>query len=172
MSAGYKYCPLCAKVLLERTVFGEARPACPDPECGFVLFLEPKLVAVVVVEHKGEILLGRRAMQPSLGLWSFPGGYVNRFEKVEEAALREVKEETNLDVTLDGLLGVYSEKGNPVVLLVFRAVPVSAEAIKGMHSQPEEVSELAFFDPTQLPEMAFPSERWIMQQWYATKNSD
>jgi ADP-ribose pyrophosphatase YjhB (NUDIX family) len=167
MSVDFKYCPRCAKPLEEQEIFGALRKVCSDREgCGFILFLEPKLVAVVLVEHEGKILLGRRVMNPGKGLWSFPSGYVDRYEKVEEAALREVKEETNLDVALKGLVGVYSENGNPVVLMVFRASVVGS--LEQMTAQPEEVSELQFFGLDHLPELAFPFDLNILQDW---KNS-
>ncbi len=165
----FKYCPVCANPLIEKSVFGSARQACPDPECGFVLFLEPKLVAVVLVEHEDKILMGRRVINPGKGLWSFPSGYIDRFEKVETAALREVKEETNLDVKLKGLVGVYSDDGNPVVLLVFRADIVGD--VTAMTAQPDEVSELCFFNPDHLPELAFPFDHTILQDWRNYKNS-
>jgi ADP-ribose pyrophosphatase YjhB (NUDIX family) len=165
----FKYCPLCATPLVEQLIFGSTRLACPDPECTFVNFLEPKLVAVVLVEQEGKILMGRRKIDPGKGLWSFPSGYIDRFEKVETAALREVKEETNLDVKLKGLVGVYSDDGNPVVLLVFRADILGG--IEAMTAQPDEVSELCFFSPDHLPELAFPFDHTILQDWRNHKNS-
>lgn len=169
-SVEFKYCPLCANLLIEKEMFGTFRKVCPDREgCGFILFLEPKLVTIVLVEHEDKILLGRRVMDPGKGRWSFPGGYVDRYEKVEEAAVREVKEETNLEVSLKGLVGVYSEKGNPVVLMVFRAS--IAGDINLMAAQQDEVSELRFFNPENLPELAFPSEHLILQDWKNQKNS-
>ncbi len=166
----YNFCPNCARPLIEREIFHANRKVCPDREnCGFVLFLEPKLVAVVLIEHNRQLLLGKRNMNPAKGLWSFPGGYVDRFERVEDAALREVKEETNLEVALEELLGVYSEKGNPVVLLVYQASLISG--LEVMQAQPEEVSELRFFDPDNFPEMAFSSEVAIMRDWRARQVS-
>lgn len=169
MNTDFKYCPLCATPLVEKQVFSAARKVCPNESCGFILFLEPKLVTVVLVEHDDKILLGRRNMNPGKGLWSFPGGYVDRYEKVEAAALREVKEETNLDVELLDLVGVYSESGNPVVLMVFRAAVVGD--ISAMAEQPEEVSELCFFSPDELPELAFPSEDTILKDWRNRRNT-
>lgn len=156
------FCPVCANKLVECFKFGAARPCCSNPDCGFVYFLDPKVVAVVLVEHEGRILLGKRNINPGWGKWSFPGGYVNRGEKVEEAAVREVKEETNLDVQLNGLLGVYSEEGNPVVLLVYRAQLLSG--LDEMRPQEEEVLELGFFGLHEIPELAFNSEPRIIEE--------
>jgi 8-oxo-dGTP diphosphatase len=158
----FKYCPACGAALVKRTVAGVMRTACAV--CDFVVFADPKVVALVVVEHAGQVLLGRRNMNPARGQWSFITGYVNRGEKVEDAALREVKEETNLDVRLDGLLGVYSATGRPHILIAYHA-SVTAEALAALAPEPEEVSELAFFGPDAMPPLAFPGDYEIFADW-------
>ncbi|MDQ2902774.1 MAG: NUDIX domain-containing protein [Ktedonobacteraceae bacterium] len=157
--ATYRYCPSCAASLVEKQVGQVMHSVCPA--CGFILFLEPKLVTVVVVQHNGRILLGRRNIEPGMGQWSFFGGYVDRGEQVEAAALREVKEETNLDVRLDGLIGLYSAAGRPHVLVAYRASVLNND-ISALALQPEEVSELAFFAPDEMPELAFPFDAQIL----------
>jgi ADP-ribose pyrophosphatase YjhB (NUDIX family) len=158
----FKYCPACGAALVQRSVAGALRAACPA--CDFVAFADPKVVAVVMVEHAGKVLLGRRSINPGLGQWSFITGYVDRGEKVEDAALREVKEEANLDVRLEGLLGVYSTTGRPHILIAYRA-SVTPEALSAMTPQPEEVSELAFFGPDAMPPLAFPGDYEIFADW-------
>lgn len=160
--AVFKYCPVCATALVERN-FGEVRrPACPA--CGFIQFFDPKVVAVVVVRHADKFLLGRRNMEPGKGLWSFVGGHVDRGEKVEDAALREVKEETNLDVQLEGLIGVYSTRGNSHILIAYHASIVANQA-SVLLPQHEEVSELAFFAWEELPRLAFAYDQQILHDW-------
>lgn len=163
----FMYCPVCAASLVEKHIGGILRPTCP--RCGFILFLDPKLVTVVVVRHENKFLLGRRGIDPGKGMWSFFGGYIDRGEKVEDAAIREVKEETNLDVQLEGLIGIYSEKGNPHILIAYQASIVSDELSK-LTAQPEEVSELDFFTWETIPELAFPTDRQILRDW-KQKNS-
>jgi len=156
----YTYCPRCATPLVEKYVYNAIRATCP--QCSFVLFLEPKLVAVVVIQRGATVLLGRRNMEPALGMWSFVSGYVDRGEKVEDAALREVKEETNLDVQLDELLGVFSEQNNPHVVIAYRA-SIQNEDLSGLTAQLDEVSELAFFPLDYLPELAFSADKHILR---------
>lgn len=155
----YTYCPCCATPLAEKYIYNALRATCP--QCNFILFLEPKVVAVVVVQRGDTVLLGRRNMEPARGMWSFVSGYVDRGEKVEEAAIREVKEETNLNVQLDKLLGVFSEQGNPHVVIAYRA-SIKDNDISGLTAQLDEVSELAFFPRNSLPELAFAADNHIL----------
>lgn len=158
----FQFCPRCATTLIEEERFGAIRQTCPS--CSFIFFQDPKVVAVVLIEHENRLLLGKRSIEPGLGKWSFPSGYVNRGEVVELAAIREVKEETNLEVKLNGLLGVYSENDNPIVLVVYRAQIVSD--LSEMLADPEEVSELAFFRLDEMPELAFPFDERILRDWH------
>lgn len=155
----YTYCPRCATPLIDKYVYNALRSTCP--QCNFILFLEPKVVVVVVVQRGDTVLLGRRNMEPARGMWSFVSGYVDRGEKVEEAAIREVKEETNLNVQLDELLGVFSEQGNPHVVIAYHA-SIKDNDISGLTAQLEEVSELAFFPRDYLPELAFSADKHIL----------
>ena len=159
------YCLQCATPLVEKYIAHAQRLACPN--CDFVLFLEPKVVTVVVVQHNGTFLLGRRNIDPEKGQWSFFSGYVDRGEKVEEAAIREVKEETNLDVQLEHLIGIYSERNHPYIVIAYRG-SISNGDISTMAADPEEVSELAFFKLDDIPSLAFPADQQILQYLHAT----
>ncbi len=158
----FKFCPVCSAPLTEKHVYHALRLTCST--CSFVFFLEPKVVTVVVVEHKSNLLLGRRNIDPGKGLWSFFSGYMERGEQVELAAIREVKEETNLDVHLENLIGVYSEHGNPHVVIAYRASVINYD-VSDMVAQPDEVSELSFFAPETVPPLAFPTDADILRDW-------
>jgi len=69
------------------------------------------LVAVdaVVMRPDGSVVLVKRAKEPFKGFWALPGGFVEYGERVEEAIKREVREETGLEIAVEGLVGVYSE---------------------------------------------------------------
>ena len=114
-----KFCPTCAASLEPREVAGRERPVCP--QCGRVVFYDPKIAATCVVDREGKVLMVRRAIEPGYGLWSIPGGYVDRGEVVEKAAAREVWEETGLKVEVQRLVGLFSEEGHPVVVAAFAA---------------------------------------------------
>ena len=87
-------------------------------------------------------MMVRRAIQPGYGLWSIPGGYVDRGEVVEEAAVREVWEETGLKVEIQRMVGLFSEHEHPVVVAVFAAREVGGNLNAGA-----ETLELGFFLP-------------------------
>ena len=68
----------------------------------------PALAVDVIIEVGPRIVLIRRKNPPFAGSWALPGGFVECGERVEQAAEREAREETNLDVEVKELLGVYS----------------------------------------------------------------
>lgn len=159
-----RYCAYCGNELIERHLFGKVRPYCPA--CDRAVFEDPKLAVAVVIAIGGRILLQRRDIDPGRGAWTFPSGYVDRGEVVEEAAAREVREEVNLPVRIDRLLGLYSAAGNPVVLAVYAATPLADEFTAG-----EEVSAVALFDPADLPPLAFPHDARIIADYLASQGA-
>ena len=78
------YCPRCAHSLELKETQGKERPVCPS--CGKVIYYDPKVTAVAVVERGEDVLFIRRALEPGMGRWSLPGGYVDRGEEVGRAA--------------------------------------------------------------------------------------
>ena len=154
-----RYCSECGHLLGERLVGERMRPACP--QCRAVVYADPKLAVGVLIEQEGQVLMGRRAPGArSAGKWSFPAGFVDRGERVEDAAIREVREETGLEIRLDGLLGLYSTTGETVVLAVYVGTPIG-----GILGAADDLSELAFFPLDAPPEPAFPHDTQILADW-------
>ncbi|MDW7981334.1 MAG: NUDIX domain-containing protein [Thermomicrobium sp.] len=153
-----RYCPFCRTELVRRTVAGRDRPYCP--RCGRPFFSDPKLAVAVIVHREGQIVLQQRAIDPGSGRWSFPSGFVERGEPVEEAAVREVLEETGLEVEINRLVGLYSQRGHAVVLAVY-----DARVIAGALRVSDESSAVAWFPLDSLPPLAFPHDRKILEDW-------
>ena len=158
MQSQDRFCPSCATALVEREASGALRPVCP--KCGRIIYYDPKVAATSVVERDGRVLLVRRGGEPGYGLWSMPGGYVDRGEVVEEAAKREMWEETGLRIEIAGLLGLFSEEGHPVIVAAYAGKEVGGTLAAG-----DETLEVGFFGLDGLPEMAFPRDRLILQRW-------
>ena len=153
-----KYCASCATPLEQREIFGTQRPVCP--ECDRVVFYDPKVAAVCVVTRDGKVLMIRRGTDLGYGLWSLPGGFVDRGEVVESAAAREAWEETGLEVVVDRLLGLFSLSGDPVIVAAFTAHETGGNLAPG-----PEALETAFFSLDALPELAFSRDTEILSRW-------
>jgi ADP-ribose pyrophosphatase YjhB (NUDIX family) len=160
-----RFCPLCGASVEPRVVSRDMRehPVCKA--CGFVFYLHPKIVAITIPVRDGRVLLTRRAIHPAHGLWTFPGGYVDWGESVEDAARREMREEVGLDLAPEGLVGIYSYPEAPVVIVAYHVkVPEGLEAVADAH----EVSEVGYFASEAIPwdALAFRSTREALEDWF------
>jgi ADP-ribose pyrophosphatase YjhB (NUDIX family) len=142
-----RFCPRCAQpaeIAYPRSL------SCPH--CGYGAYYNPKPVAAAIpTTQEGEIILLKRAFEPGKDLWTFPGGFVDLGESVEDAARREVQEELEIDITLGPVLNVYSRPQDRVVLIVYTATTT------GTPRTTAEASAVAGFEPHDLPwdELAF-----------------
>ena len=107
----FKYCPFCGTQLLLKKNGGKHKPACPN--CEFVQFRNPAPGVVVVIEKDGFVLLGKRKGGFGEGKWGLPQGYIEFNESFLSAAIREVKEETGLNVEIRSILNVVSNLLSP-----------------------------------------------------------
>jgi 8-oxo-dGTP diphosphatase len=152
------YCPRCGHELSEREVYGRLRLVCPH--CEFVLFRGPKVAVGVLAARAGRLLLTRRNIDPGMGKWGFPAGYMDIEETTEETARREFKEETGFDVRLDGLVGVYSHVERGVLLVAYAGTIVG-----GALAMDHETQAVDYFAPSNLPELAFAENRAVIADW-------
>lgn len=161
-----RFCPLCGAALQRRPVPPEHKIEAVCSGCGFIYYLNSKVVAGAIVAEDGKLLLVRRNSNPSKGKWTFPGGFVDWGEAVTSAAVREALEETGLAVELDGLVGVYSYSGAPVVIVVYRA-----RVTGGTLTENHEIAEATWLCPEEIPweELAFPSTQQALRDWLSTR---
>jgi len=117
----YRYCPRCGGGLDKRIVKPSEPKRLVCQACSFIFYQDPKVVAGTVIMLDGGIVLLKRGVEPALGKWVFPGGYVDRGESVQDAAVRETREESQLEVRLGPLLNVYSYPHSPNVIVVYIA---------------------------------------------------
>jgi ADP-ribose pyrophosphatase YjhB (NUDIX family) len=159
----YSYCPMCGGDLEIRNL----RPSEPGrlvcARCGFIFYLDPKVaVGTIIRDERNHLVLVRRAIEPGYGLWVFPGGFVDRGEAVQAAALREAREEAGLNIRLDYLINVYSYPGSSPVIIVY-----AATVVDGCLVCDEESLEGRFFAPEEIPweSLAFQSTREALREY-------
>ena len=155
----YQYCSSCGKENKRGQMDGNIRYFCPS--CGAIHYENPKPTATLICPYKDSILLGRRAANPSKGAWGLPGGFIELNETLYEAALRELREETNLEGKVSHILGTCSHYGSIFgdVLLIGLVVNISQweNMLPG-----DDVSELELFNIENLPDLAFDCHRKIV----------
>lgn len=158
------FCVNCGAPLVARSIEGRQLEACPNDD--FVLWRDPKVAAAVVVEKDGGVVLGRRAIEPAIGEWCLPGGFVNDDEGPATAAVRECREEINAEVELLELLGVYHVAKTiapSIVGIGYRGRVINGESI----GAGPEMLEVAVFRPDDLPPVAFPSHQQVLALYAA-----
>lgn len=156
---GFKYCPYCKGDLQVREVPGEKiRPACI--ECGWIHWKNPIPTAVVVIPVGDKYLMVKRAIDPQKGDWCHPGGYIDYLETPTTAGVREVKEETGLDIKIVGQLGPpFITESNHLVTVL------EGEIIGGEMQAGDDAAELALYTADALPpNIAFPQHRTKVEE--------
>lgn len=148
MRDDYRFCPRCGGGLLVRVHEDRERQVCG--ECGFVFYQNPAPAVGVIVVEEGRVLLVQRKFEPRKGGWTLPAGFVEYGERIEDCAVRELKEETNLDVELTGIFNAYSAMDDPrvkVVLVLYNGKRVAGELRAG-----DDAGDARFFPIDELPE--------------------
>lgn len=152
----------CGQRLTTAIPEGDSKRRLVCLDCGFIHYINPRPVAgTVPVREDGRVLLVRRAIEPRIGSWVFPGGFMDVGETAEEAAARETLEEAHLEVRNLSLLGVYTRIEPGVVVIVYEAEAVG-EAEAG-----DETSEARWFAASEIPwdELAFDTTAWALKAW-------
>jgi 8-oxo-dGTP diphosphatase len=166
MLGQYKYCPFCGTHLSSKEKGGVLRPACPN--CGFVQFRNPIPGAVVVIEKDDHVLLGKRAGRIGKGKWGLPQGYIEFGEDFLTAAIREVKEETGLDVEIRSIINVVSNFLSPRLHTLVIVLLAGVKA--GEPCAADDLESLEWFPLAgPLPEMAFEADEFIIRRVQKTK---
>ncbi|UCD17941.1 MAG: NUDIX hydrolase, partial [Candidatus Zixiibacteriota bacterium] len=161
---GYIYCPLCGSEFQERRIEGRMRLKCGNDSCGYIYYHNPIPAAGALAIKDGKILLVRRAAPPKIGWWCLPAGFMEWSEHPSDTAIRELREETGLNVRLESLFEVYSGQDDPrtnAVLILYVASVVDGNLVAA-----DDALEARFFGFDELPDrIAFISHRQALEDY-------
>jgi len=162
-ATGPKFCEQCGTPMVRRVPEGDERErsCCSDPSCGFVSYQNPKVVVGAVCVFQNKILLCKRAIEPCVGKWGYPQGFMELGETTREGAARETLEESGaiMNVADARLLAVYNLAGAQVQMVY--ATPLSSSEVElGIESE-----DFGFFGWDEIPwdELAFPTVQWALE---------
>lgn len=147
LDGNQNHCLKCGMKMESKMLDGRLREQCP--QCGWIYYLQRKLSAAALIEQEGKLLLLQRAHPPWQGYWNLPAGYLEVDETPEQAVIREVLEETGLEIEPVRMLGNYTFEDDPRgngLLVVFSA-GITGGALKNT----TESLAYGFYAPDSLP---------------------
>ncbi len=155
-----KYCPQCRYPLRKININKRKRLVCI--RCGWINYENPFPAVVAVVKDDKKILLIKRGIEPHKGRWTLPSGFIEIEETSQEACLRELKEETNLEGRISGLIGVYRQRSKMYknILVVAYEVEVKKKEL----AAGDDAQEARFFPIKKLPHIPFSSHIQIIKE--------
>ena len=129
-------------------------------KCHTIFYCNPKVVIGAVTTYQNKYLLCKRAIEPRIGYWTYPAGFLENNETVEEGTIREAYEEAEIKIELIRLIGTYSLTTINQVHLVY-----SAQMLTPHYATTHESSEVRLTSKDEIPwhELAFPVTKWGLQ---------
>src|SRR6266540_1267713 len=170
LAANLNFCSRCGSKLTFGSVPGEDRHRLACADCGHIFYVNPRLVVTTLpITDDGEIVLIRRGIEPGLGSWAQPGGFLEVDETVNQAAIRETWEETGLLVEPGEIVGLYTRLEASVVTIVFEA-----RIVGGTAAPTPEATEVVAYRPDALPwpEIAFKTTIWALRDWMERRHPE
>lgn len=164
------HCSNCGSTLRFGQVDGEDRDRLACTLCGHIAYVNPRLVVTALpVTDDGRLLLLRRGIEPGLGLWAQPGGFMEIDETVNQAAMREAWEETRLRIEPGEIIGLYTRLEAAIVTIVFEA-----RIVGGSPTLTAEALEIETFRPEDIPwaDIAFSTTTWALRDWLTLRRPD
>ncbi len=158
-----KFCTQCGESVERRIPEGDNRERHVCPACGTIHYHNPRIIAGCLPIHDGKVLLCRRAIEPRLGYWTLPAGFMENGETTEAAARRETLEEACAEVEIDTLYTLTSiVHVNQVQLIYLAQLP------QPRFAPSEESLEVRLFDEAEIPwdELAFETIRQVLRLYF------
>ena len=159
----FKFCPVCSGDLIEIYLGDEKETRLVCNSCGYIFYTNPTPAAAVILIRDKKIVLVKRKFNPRIGDWTLPAGFMEYNETSEETAIRETKEETNLDIKIKELFAVlpgFDDSRVHVILIVYVGEIKGGDLLPG-----DDAVEVKFFPLDELPDnIAFSAHREVLKR--------
>ena len=156
------YCSQCGNRTSKIIPEGDNKPREICMECGFIHYVNPKIIVGALALKDDKVLLCKRDINPGKGKWTLPSGFMEMGESIEQGAKREAKEEANLELNLNMLYGTYSIPRIGQVLFIYVANIVNED-----FRAADETIEVKLFGVSEIPweKIAFPSVEFFLRNY-------
>jgi ADP-ribose pyrophosphatase YjhB (NUDIX family) len=161
------YCPDCGSPVSQKVPPGDTLPRAVCERCGTIHYSNPKMVVGCIPEWEHRILLCKRAIEPRLGYWTLPAGFMEDDETTVQAALRETLEEANARVEIGDLFSMLSVPQVNQVHIFYRARLLDLDFGPGSESL-----EVALYEEAAIPwkELAFRTISTTLRHYYEDRS--
>ena len=156
------FCSNCGTRVVLKVPEGDLLPRHVCENCGTIHYQNPKIVVGSVPEYQGRILICKRGIEPRLGYWTIPAGFMENDETLEAGAAREAMEEARIDVEIGSLLLVANVTHARQVHVFFRSRMLTPD-----FGVTHESLEVALIDEKDIPwnDLAFPSTEFALRRF-------
>ncbi|MDG2421376.1 MAG: NUDIX hydrolase [Gammaproteobacteria bacterium] len=166
-----KYCHSCASPLIVKIPEGDDKPRHCCENCDSIFYQNPKNVVGTLPVYGEQVLLCKRAINPRIGKWTLPAGFLENGESSLDGAIRETKEEAGAVVTVkeNNLYTLFNLPSINQVYMFFRVELANLEFSAGIESE-----EVALFSENEIPwsEIAFPVVKTTLEKYFQDRESN
>ena len=163
------YCPDCGDQTFLKNIPNDRLPRNVCQGCDQIHYVNPKIIVGSLPVINNSVLLCKRAIHPSKGMWTIPSGFMELGESLEDGARREALEEANLTFEIIKLYGNYSIPEIGQVLFVFLVNILNKD-----YAPMDETSEVQLFNIDNIPwtKIAFPSVEYFLKNYVQDHKSN
>jgi ADP-ribose pyrophosphatase YjhB (NUDIX family) len=163
------YCNHCGETVSQQIPEGDNRLRYVCNTCATIHYENPRVITGCLPIHEDQILLCKRAIEPRLGLWTLPAGFLENGETSADGALRETMEEANARVNIEGLYTLFSLPHISQVYMFFRATLQDLDFYAG-----EESLEVQLFNEDEIPwdNLAFPVITETLKHYFKDRTNN
>ena len=163
-----KFCSSCGALVTHKIPDGDNRLRYVCESCGEIHYQNPKVIAGILPTYKAKVLLCKRSIQPRVGYWTLPAGFLENGESSLEGAIRECSEEANTQVRDPSIYAIFDIPQINQIYIFYRA-----EMPEAIFSPSTESSDVALFSEEDIPwsELAFPMVEALLDHYFEDRKS-